>query len=171
MDDNNGNNTAKKGGGFRCLGPFLKYFSGVDLMVELKNGKIYKGELHDSDDYMNLILFHAHHFVPKNIRPNSSSSSRYDFIFHPTQSQLLDTSEKKRDQSMLPSTGTDESSGSTKLQDSDYQLLHIRGPSIRYIHFPGNADLPRMIKAGQERERLARQKYTRHKMRPKARPP
>ncbi len=166
MDDPNG---TRKGGGFRCLGPLLKYFSGVDLMVELKNGKIYKGELHDSDDYMNLILFHAH-ILHKDSHSNSSSS-RYDFIFHPTQSQSLDPMKEKGDQTvtLLP-TRTKEST-STKLQDSDYHLLHIRGPSIRYIHFPGNADLPRLIKTGQERERLARQKYTRHKMRPKARPP
>lgn len=41
--------------------------------------------------------------------------------------------------------------------------VHIRGPTIRYIHFPDDLDLTAVIRAGMDRERSATQKYTRGK--------
>lgn len=40
-------------------------------------------------------------------------------------------------------------------------VLHLRGPSIRYIHFPDDADLAGLIRAGQERAIAAANKYRR----------
>ena len=41
--------------------------------------------------------------------------------------------------------------------------VHIRGPTIRYIHFPDDLDLTRVIRVGMDRERSATQKYRRGK--------
>jgi len=39
--------------------------------------------------------------------------------------------------------------------------VHIRGSTIRYIHFPDDADLTGLIRSGIDRERAAANKYKR----------
>lgn len=39
--------------------------------------------------------------------------------------------------------------------------VHIRGSTIRYIHFPDNIDLTGVIRSGVDRERAAANKYKR----------
>ena len=51
--------------------------------------------------------------------------------------------------------------------DRPFDKVHIRGPLIRYIHFPPRADLARLIKDGTDRERRARDKYKRNFIRKK----
>jgi small nuclear ribonucleoprotein (snRNP)-like protein len=51
--------------------------------------------------------------------------------------------------------------------DRPFDKVHIRGPLIRYIHFPPRADLARLIKDGTDRERRARDKYKRNVIRKK----
>lgn len=46
-------------------------------------------------------------------------------------------------------------------QPQRLSLLSIRGSTIRYIHFPDNADLVVLIKQGIDREQSAAQKYKR----------
>ena len=46
-------------------------------------------------------------------------------------------------------------------RDTPLSLVHIRGSTVRYIHFPGNANLANIIKQGMQRERSASQKYKR----------
>ena len=43
----------------------------------------------------------------------------------------------------------------------EFDLVHIRGPSIRYIVFGANVDITGVIKAGRDRERAASDKYRR----------
>ena len=38
------------------LAPLLRYFVGIDLIVETKHGRSFKGALISADQYMNLIL-------------------------------------------------------------------------------------------------------------------
>jgi len=49
--------------------------------------------------------------------------------------------------------------------NTKYASVHLRGSSILYIHFPPNADLPKIIKLGQDRVRASQNKYQRGKMR------
>lgn len=51
--------------------------------------------------------------------------------------------------------------------DRPFDKVHIRGPLIRYIHFPPRADLARLIKDGTDREKRARDKYKRNVIRKK----
>ena len=51
--------------------------------------------------------------------------------------------------------------------DRPFDKVHIRGPQVRYIHFPPRADLARLIKDGTDRERRARDKYKRNVIRKK----
>lgn len=50
-----------------------------------------------------------------------------------------------------------------EVQPSLLTSVHIRGPTIRYIHFPDDLDLTAVIRAGTDRERAAAQKYSRGK--------
>ena len=67
--------------------------------------------------------------------------------------------------------GAHASSGALVNDDGDddrpFDKVHIRGPLIRYIHFPPRADLARLIKDGTDRERRARDKYKRNVIRKK----
>jgi len=47
------------------------------------------------------------------------------------------------------------------LSSEEFDLVHIRGPSIRYIVFGANVDITGVIKAGRDRERAASDKYRR----------
>jgi len=47
------------------------------------------------------------------------------------------------------------------LSGEEFDLVHIRGPSIRYIVFGANVDITGCIKAGKDRERAAGYKYKR----------
>jgi len=47
------------------------------------------------------------------------------------------------------------------LSSEEFDLVHIRGPSIRYIVFGANIDISGVIKAGRDRERAASDKYRR----------
>ena len=45
--------------------------------------------------------------------------------------------------------------------EEHFNLVHIRGPSIRYIVFGPDVDIAGVIKAGRDRERAASDKYRR----------
>jgi hypothetical protein len=47
--------------------------------------------------------------------------------------------------------------------DLDFSRVHIRGPSIRYVHLPSHADVPQLIRNGLDRERAASDRYQRGK--------
>lgn len=102
------------------LAPLLRHFVGIDLIVETKQGRTFRGCLREADAYMNLVLSRA--------------------AKQPTYTPIEDGSD-----------GTTE----------QFELVHIRGPSIRYIVFGAKVDIPGVIKAGRDRERAAGDKYRR----------
>ena len=61
------------------------------------------------------------------------------------------------------------STGETTNDDNDdgvddegtFNWIHIRGPTIRYIIFGANVDIPGVIRAGRDRERSAGDRYKR----------
>jgi len=44
---------------------------------------------------------------------------------------------------------------------TQFDLVHIRGPTIRYIVFGAKVDITGVVKAGRDRERAAGDKYKR----------
>ena len=118
------------------LGTILRHFIGLDLTIELKNGRIYRGQLQEADDYMNLV-------IRKIDKENENDHS------HQMQKQNMHQDRQQND--------------NHHDNDIDFLMVHIRGPSIRYIHFPANADLPRLVKLGLDRVKTAKDKYERGK--------
>jgi small nuclear ribonucleoprotein (snRNP)-like protein len=49
----------------------------------------------------------------------------------------------------------------TNCDPLDFDMIHIRGSNIRYIHFPDNADLPKLVRLGLDRIKTAQNKYAR----------
>ena len=127
-EKNNQNNNVKS------LGVILRHFVGLELTVELKNGRIYQGQLHDADDYMNLVI----------------QKSQPD-LFH---AHSLSATARCRESSSLTSS---------TLQNIDFSMVHIRASSIRYVVFPDNADLPKLVRLGMDRVTAASDKYARGK--------
>jgi len=135
------------------LPPLLRHFIGLHLQVELKNGLSYHGTLHEADDYMNLVLRRASPAIADKVHDGSLSN-------HSSSSASLSQ------HTLLKSHMDSDAVSSLDLPSLDpsyYQLLHLRGPSIRYVHFPSNADLPTLIKLGQDRQRSAQNRYKRGK--------
>lgn len=93
----------------KSLASLLRFFEGMELAVELKTGRIYRGVLSWSDDFMNVMLDDA-------VMSNESTPLSH---------------------------------------------VHIRGATIRYVHFPDDADLAAFVRAGIDRERSAVSKYQR----------
>ena len=155
---------ANSRGGLTTLSPLLRHFVGLELSVELKNGRLYFGTLHDADDYMNLILSRACSTTHARNRSNALTAL-----------PSLSVTSVSNQRGFIPPIGTNTSTDPSKIGSGtspisslkeeldaiDYKLLHIRGPSIRYIHFPDRANLPALIKMGLDRERNARDKYRR----------
>ena len=130
------------------LGSLLHYFDDLHITVELKNGRQYRGILQthsQSTDDMSVWLHEAiridrmdgHSEQPKSSKrslhqsPNSATTSQED--------------------TTLPTTTTTRT----------IPRLHIRGSTIRYIHFPPKANLARMVQHGKDRERHGANMYQR----------
>ena len=101
------------------LAPLLRHFVGIDIIVETKQGRKFKGRLMEADAYMNLIL-------------------------------------SRNNNTVLTSTGE-----TTDDDEETFNWIHIRGPTIRYIIFGANVDIPGVIRAGRDRERSAGNRYKR----------
>ena len=110
------------------LAPLLRHFIGIDIIVETKQGRSFRGQLREADAYMNLVL-------SRNIINNKGRNSQSESEF-------------------LTNTGAG-------LSSEQLNLVHIRGPTIRYIVFGANVDVNGVIKAGRDRERAAGDKYRR----------
>jgi small nuclear ribonucleoprotein (snRNP)-like protein len=114
------------------LGSLLTYMEGIELIVELKTGRRFRGTLSSADDYMNLTLDDA----------EEQGGGK--------------PGKKKADCSSTGGASTTELTS-----DNILTALNIRGSNIRYIHFPDNADLSSLVRTGVERERSAANKYNR----------
>lgn len=110
------------------------------MTVELKSGRSLRGILDESDSFMNIVL--------RKEAPTDTTARSVDAGGVPTSPGV--------------STNDDD--------DRPFDKVHIRGPLIRYIHFPPRADLARLIKDGTDRERRARDKYKRNVIRKKGEP-
>ena len=132
----------KKGATQKTLGSLLPYFIGMELTIEQKTGRLYTGTLSAADDAMNMTLddvtlaTHRGAGVPGSRRRSSKT----------------------------PTTNT--SADRTSTADTDtptptFAIVHIRGSTIRYVHFPDKVDLAVVIKQGMDRERSVAQKYKR----------
>ena len=109
------------------LAPLLRHFVGIDIIVETKQGRKFKGRLKDADAYMNLVL---------------------------SRNNTLLTGETTDDDD------DDDDDGAADDEET-FNWIHIRGPTIRYIIFGANVDIPGVIRAGRDRERAAGDRYRR----------
>ncbi len=105
------------------LAPLLRHFVGIELIVETKNGRTFKGRLREADAFMNLVL-----------------------------SRTLGGSSGCSDAKATDASG---------VAAENFDWVHIRGSTIRYIVFGANIDLAAIIRAGRDRERAAGDKYKR----------
>ena len=121
-------NSANSSSSESNLAPLLRHFVGIDLIVETKQGRTFRGRLREADAYMNLVLS----------RTTAQSKG----------SQL---SQSKSMYGGVENIGRSE----------EFDWIHIRGPTIRYIIFGANVDITGVIKAGRDRERAAGDKYRR----------
>jgi small nuclear ribonucleoprotein (snRNP)-like protein len=131
----------KKGPKQKSLGSLLPYFIGMELTIEQKTGRLYTGTLSAADDAMNLTLDDATLATHRGSGSRSSSSS----------GPLINPS------TTTTTTDTPAAPTSTPI----FAIVHIRGSTIRYIHFPERVDLAVVIKQGMDRERSVAQKYKR----------
>jgi small nuclear ribonucleoprotein (snRNP)-like protein len=123
----------KKGATQKSLGSLLPYFIGMELTIEQKTGRLYTGTLSAADDAMNLTLDDA----------------------------TLATSARRRSSSSGPLINSNTRSTADTTVTPTFAIVHIRGSTIRYIHFPDKVDLAVVIKQGMDRERSVAQKYKR----------
>ena len=133
----------------KSLGSFLRHMEGMELVVELKTGRRIRGILESSDDYMNLTLDEAFDETTANRQQDEEE-----------QGKIAATTSTATD-AATTSTATDTDANNTILHISS--SLHIRGPKIRYIHFPDDVDLNGVVRQGMDRERAAANKYNRAK--------
>ena len=117
---------------------------GMEVIVELKTGQRHRGILTAADEFMNLTLS----LDRTGNKAGHQDRSRQD----------------EEDLSMNKQNYSSRSAGDyTEVLDDVLSSLDIRGPKIRYIHFPDNSDLSSMVTMGVERERIAAKKYNRGK--------
>ena len=133
-------NQARRPKGPATLSPLLRHLRGLVVTVELKSGRSLRGILDESDSFMNIVLRKEAH--ADTTARNNAGVGGANAAF---------------------GTGIGEDDD----DDRPFDKVHIRGPLIRYIHFPPRADLDRLIKDGTDRERRARDKYKRNVIRKK----
>lgn len=129
----------------KTLPSLLRYMEGYEIIVELKTGRRIQGTLSSADDYMNLTLDDVH--------PEK------------TRNATTPTNNEKADDEKIEVVVDDNNNNNNLIASSSSILssLNIRGPQIRYIHFPDNADLAGLVRSGVERERNAINQYKRTK--------
>eukprot|EP01083_Nonionella_stella_P002058 5914_1 len=149
------------------LSGILRHFVGLDLAVELKNGRIYRGTLMEADDYMNLVIsdctrkangiaWEVEFLDPKaNAIANANANANANATINHGEGGFVPTH--------MASSTSDRKNEKHGIDEIDFSIVHIRGPSIRYVHFPDDADLPRLVKNGIDRVRAAKDRYQRGK--------
>ena len=142
------------------IAPLLRHFIGLDIAVEMKNGRSFVGTLHDADDYMNMVLCNNNALSGNRHAQNNNATSLNNFKATSSAATLY---AQKNDSNPDIQSTTNILSLKENLNQVEYQLVHIRGPLIRYVHFPDRADLPALIKLGWDRARGAKDRYNRGK--------
>lgn len=131
---------------YKSLASYLKYLEGEELTVELKNGRQFTGILqHAEEPSMNLTLalpvaLQQYSPLIAPVGMHTSSSTVDPLAPIPPKHEFTSPSSP----SPLP----------------QFRPLQLRGAAIRYIHFTAD-DYLATIRANQDRERSANQKYQR----------
>ena len=136
------------------LSSLLRYMEGMELIVELKTGRRYRGTLSSADDAMDLILNNCTEVGKQTSSSSSSSSSQGE-------ESTITASTTNNNNNNNNNSGNEETN-ILKISSLD-AMMSIRGSNIRCIHFPDNADLKGTVASGIERERAASNKYKRGK--------
>lgn len=132
----------KSSSGETILSPLLRHFVGIDLLVETKQGRTFRGRLREADAYMNLVLARNNSRSAQQLATGGSQQGLQQLIVN---NEVVDT----------PLGNNDVES------EEEFDLVHLRGPIIRYIVFGPDVDITGVIKAGRDRERAASDKYRR----------
>ena len=132
----------KSSSGESIVSPLLRHFVGIDLLVETKQGRTFRGRLREADAYMNLVLARNN---SRSVQQLASDGSQQGFKQPIISNEVVDTP-----------LGNDDGG-----EGEEFDLVHLRGPTIRYIVFGPDVDITGVIKAGRDRERAASDKYRR----------
>ena len=135
----------------KSLGSVLRYMEGMEMIVELKTGQRHRGILTSADEFMNLTLS----LVERKGTEQGHQPKIEDFD--------LSRPQDDDEHSMTQNDNSTSAGYHTETLDDVLSSVDIRGPKIRYIHFPDNSDLTSMVTMGVERERIAAKKYNRGK--------
>ena len=193
----------------KSLVSLLVYLEGMEIIVELKTGKMYRGIVSSVDgNTMDLILensfdihsrhSHRHHHGPSPFGNNDDTnlSRTHEFTTSPTFTKegndinsdirtdiVVDDSATTTTAVALATTAANATispnitNASTTVQEvpttttpttttttTASTVVCIRGPKIRYIHFPEDVvDLAGVIRTGMDREHAAKKMYERGK--------
>ena len=140
----------------KSLASLLKYMEGMEMIVELKTGHRHRGILVSADEFMNLTLEGVVTTGSPSPQDHGTSSKRRRTEPATAATTTTTTATTVTTPEQLVDKDDD-------LFDTIYSCIDIRGPTIRYIQFPDNADLTSTIKSGVDRERAAAKKYNRGK--------
>jgi len=137
----------------QSLGSILRYMEGMEIIVELKNGKRHRGILTAADEWMNVTL-----------------------MIHPPEQQQQQQPERRHQQHHVDNRNNNDVDDEEQQEDDDddeiflfssssssSSSIDLRGSRIRYIQFPDNSDLLSIVSVGVERERVAAKRYNRGK--------
>jgi small nuclear ribonucleoprotein (snRNP)-like protein len=136
---------------------------GINVLVETKNGRSFRGRVVEADAYMNVVLDNRNRIA---LTPTSTKIRdkriRRDGIFgveHRDDGiENIDIDGRENENGDIDAG---EAGGGDEGDDGGYDWVHVRGSTIRYIVFGANVDVSGVIKAGRDRERSAGDKYRR----------
>ena len=135
------------------LAPLLRHFAGIDVIVETKQGRSIRGRLREADAYMNLVLDNIQRRQQRQLRRQQrrrGASSSY---------AARSSSDEKEQQHYGDDDGDDD--GDDGGAEEEFDWVHVRGPTIRYVVFGAGVDVAGVIRAGRDRERAAGDRYRR----------
>ena len=170
-DSNNNNNNRSSSAGAAVggdtkttLASLLKYMEGYEVIVELKMGRRHRGRLTSADDNMNLMLLEE--VVVEEDEDDDEEGQedeKEDDQATPTTTASASTSTNTNistsTSTSVNNNNNNNTSTSTISITTTATTRNIRGSSVRYVHFPDNADLSTLIQSGRERERNAARKF------------
>jgi small nuclear ribonucleoprotein (snRNP)-like protein len=132
------------------LASLLRYFEGLEIIVELKTGNRHQGILQNADDDMNMTL------VIKKISVGDDAVGGFQL---PSATHSLvgpeDQGPESSSDCAIIWASVEQAHG--KRQPSSQ--VTIRGSQVRYVQFPDNANLSTIVLSGREREQQARNRY------------
>jgi small nuclear ribonucleoprotein (snRNP)-like protein len=145
----------------KTLGSVLRHYEGMELIVELKTGRMYRGTVASADEYMNITLDDVEDARGSGGAARGTKNDTDDYDEDPP--NTYPSSEKKGYSSTSIAASAAAATGPTNITIPILSSMYIKGPKIRYIHFPDSADLSALIRRGLDRDRAAANMYNRGK--------